>query len=116
MKSTRSWAAAAAMLALTGSAQAALVSLDFAGSTAWRPPDIREYAALFGTYGDLAQVGEFMDVQASYYWSGTEVSGGIVAWAFAPTFGQAALSTFQTSCLAAVAVRSGDVITPVPEP
>jgi len=153
MKLLKSLAAAAAMVALTGAAQAALVSLGngtvkdtntnliwlqdwnvnglanwatqknwaettldgFAGSNDWRLPEISEYGALFGAYGNLTQVMEFTNVRLSVYWSGTEVAPGAGAWVFDP--GQGVLGGIgQVLPFFAVAVRPGDVATSVPEP
>jgi hypothetical protein len=151
MKLLKSLAAAAAMVALTGAAQAALVSLgngtvrdtntnliwlqnwnvngaqnwstqkgwadslDFASSTDWRLPEISEYGALFTAYGNLTQVAEFTNVQPDFYWSGTEISPGILAWYFNPDFGFQS-DAFQTNQFSAVAVHPGDVAASVPEP
>jgi len=150
----KSLAAAAAMVALTGAAQAALVlqsnglevldtntnliwlqnwnlngravwatqktwaetALDgFAGSNEWRLPEISEYGALFTAYGDLTQETEFTDVQRDYYWSGTEVTPGFLAWYFLPVNGFQS-GDFQYFQFFAVAVRPGDVAASVPEP
>lgn len=153
MKFTKSWLAAAAMVALTGAAQGALVSLgdgtvkdtdtnliwlqnwnlnglaadwntqkawaeglDFAGSTDWVLPEISEYRALFRSYGDVMNSSlPFTNVQADYYWSGTERTAGVSAWLWNADF------STQTSILQdfrsyAVAVRPGDVTASVPEP
>ena len=154
MKLLKSLAVAAAMVALSGTAQAALVlqsnglevrdtntnliwlqnwnvngsanwasqknwaetTLDgFAGSNDWRLPEISEYVALFTAYGNLAQVTQFTNVQPVFYWSGTEISPGILAWGFNPDFGFQ-LDDVQGSQLFAVAVRPGDVAASVPEP
>jgi hypothetical protein len=151
MKVLKSLAAAAAMVALSGAAQAALVSLgngtvrdtntnliwlqdwnvngaknwstqkgwadslDFASSTDWRLPEISEYGALFTAYGNLTQVAEFTNVQPGVYWSGTEISPGLVAWLFYPDNGLQG-GDFQGNQFSAVAVRPGDVAASVPEP
>ena len=153
MKLLKSLAAAAAMVALTGAAQAALDSLGngtvrdtntnliwlqnwnvngianwgaqktwaettldgFAGSNEWRLPEISEYGALLTAYGDLTLRAEFANVQPGFYWSGTEVVPGIVAWTFVPDVGLQ-LVGFQDFQFFAVAVRPGDVAASVPEP
>ena len=150
MKTLKTWAAAA-LLALSGTAQAELVSLgdgtvkdtntnliwlqdwhvngfqnwspqkawaeslDFAGSTEWRLPEISEYGALFNAYGNLTQVGEFKNVQF-VYWSGTEYAAPTGAWGFVSGSGQQLGYDLLNHRHAAVAVRRGDVATPVPEP
>jgi len=154
MKLLKSLAVAAAMVALSGTAQAALVlqsnglevrdtntnliwlqnwnvngsanwasqknwaetTLDgFAGSNDWRLPEISEYGALFTAYGNLTQVAEFTNVQPGFYWSGTEVAAGIIAWGFNPNVGFQSVGS-QDLQLFAVAVRPGDVAASVPEP
>jgi hypothetical protein len=76
-------ATAAGLVALAGSAQAALVSLGdgtvkdtntnltFAGSSDWELPEISEYAALFSAYGKLTTVTAFTNVQSGHCWSDT---------------------------------------------
>ena len=153
MKVLKSLAAAAAMVALSGTAQAALVSLGngtvrddntnliwlqnwnvngfanwgaqktwaettldgFAGSNQWRLPEISEYGALFSDYGNLTRVTQFTNVQPGTYWSGTELSPGILAWHFNPVNGFQSF-TFQEVQFFAVAVRPGVVAASVPEP
>lgn len=152
MKTLRTWAAAAAILAVSGTTQAALVNLgdgtvkddltnliwlqdwsvnglndwgaqkawaesyDFAGSTDWRLPSIDEFVALYGEYGSItSDLLPFTDVRVFGYWTGTEVVPGDTARLFSPITGTQNVG-FQQTELYAVAVRSGGVATPVPEP
>ena len=155
MKFTKSWAAAAATVALMGTAQAALVlqanglevldtntnliwlkdwnknnrhdwitqkawaetTLDgFAGSNDWVLPSISQYVGLFTAYGNLTSVSQFLNVQSSYYWSGTEYAPlTAYAWIFGSAGGNQAADV-KTDALYAVAVRPGDVAASVPEP
>ena len=153
MSNLKIWAAAAAMVALTGASQAALVSNPdgtvtdtntnliwlqnwnvnglqnwptqkawaetgpdgFAGSNDWVLPSISEYADLFTAYGNLTLVPQFTNVQSDFYWSGTELTPGILARYFRPDTGRQ-FDDFQSNRFFAVAVRPGDVAASVPEP
>lgn len=89
---------------------------DFAGSTDWRLPEITEYAALFGAYGDLTAMTNFTNVQFNGYWSGTEYARDPnMAWAFEPSGGGQDWVP-KSVAFYAVAVRPGDVTGSVPEP
>lgn len=158
MNAMKCWVAAAAMVTLTGAAQAELVdlgdgtvkdtktnliwmknwqaqalqpleqpwkyqknwadSLNFAGSTDWRLPEISEYRALYAAYGDLTTYEDpatntkpFDLVHFLPYWSGT-VEGSYEAWAFAMSSGTELLGSLEYSETLATAVRAA----PVPEP
>ena len=157
MKLSKIWAAAAAMVALSGAAQAGLVlqsngvevldtdtnllwlydwnssgkknwgdaklwaaGLTVGGATAgdWRLPDIGEYADLWTDVGSSLSglQSKFTGVQSFYYWSGTEYAPNpFNAWDFY-TPGGFQNHALKASGLYAVAVRPGDVATPVPEP
>jgi len=58
---------------------------------------------------------QFDGVQASFYWSSTELNPGVDAWAFDTTFGLMS-DGYEDSPIYAVAVRPGDVAYSVPEP
>lgn len=151
MSRTKSWAAAAAVLATACTAHAALVTngdgtvtdtttnliwlqnwnvngaqdwatqkawadnLNFAGSSDWALPSITDYTTLFNDVGDVATLGVFTNVLLDAYWSGTEISPGILAWHFLPATGAQNGALVQER-LRAVAVRPVDVTSPVPEP
>jgi len=88
--------------------------LEFAGSTDWRLPEVDEYVSLFASYGDLTNLAEFNNVQSAFYWSGTEFSSTF-SLVFRTRDGlNGALGKINS--LSAVAVRSGAVTSPVPEP
>ena len=66
-------------------------------------------------YG-LVNTGPFTNFQANGYWSGTEYAPDAKnAWFFATRFGNQDISS-KTNFMYALAVRSGNVAAPVPEP
>jgi hypothetical protein len=87
---------------------------NFADSTDWVLPSISQYADLFTAYGNLTLVPQFMNVQPDGYWSGTEFTPGITAWAFSSVTGNQS-NRDEDDRFFAVAVRPGDVAeVPVP--
>ena len=111
-----------------GSAQAlaASVGLAASGLTGWVLPTgdggapagaLNQYLSIWNSAGSsfAALLGQFDDVQADSYWSGTVFAPNpSVAWSFAGNGGQSDDS--QLVSLFAVAVHPGDVAAPIPEP
>jgi hypothetical protein len=65
----------------------------------------------------LVNTGPFSNMQTYYYWSGTpEVDDDERVWAFNFGVGYQSIDSWRLGRDYAVAVRNGDVLTPVPEP
>ena len=105
-----------------GEAKTWAAGLTVGGAAAgdWRLPEIAEFADLWanpdiGSSGP-GLYGEFANVQSNFYWSGTEdaASPGR-AWTFLTLDGSHHVLG-KLNVLYAVAVRTGDVAAPVPEP
>ncbi|MCV2360005.1 FxDxF family PEP-CTERM protein [Paucibacter sp. TC2R-5] len=91
--------------------------LTFAGSSDWELPTIYQYIELRTAYGGnlTSNTLPFKNVQ-SYYWSSTGYGSGTAnAWNFGTT-GDFQYGFSKNGNFAAVAVRTGDVSAPVPEP
>ena len=79
--------------------------------------------AYYDTNGDaqavygLTNTGSFQNMQSGYHWLGTEYAPSVAgdAWYFVTNVGNQSASS-KNSLLYAMAVHSGDVMAPVPEP
>ena len=119
------WSATAA----AGSAQALAASAGAAQTafTGWLLPTgdrdsvagaLNQYLSIWSDVGSslVDLQAQFDDVQAFFYWSGTEYAPvPVSAWLFSTTGGSQNLGVKSTA-LYAVAVRPGDVTASVPEP
>jgi PEP-CTERM motif len=89
--------------------------LTFAGASDWTLPSQDQFVTLFAEHGDLTVTGiPFENIRNARYWSGTEKTPGLDAWAFRPSTGAFTSPTEDTQ-LFAVAVHAGNVAA-VPEP
>lgn len=89
--------------------------LVFAGSSDWRLPEIGEYRTLHDEFGSLIALGAFNNPRFGLYWSGTATWPGH-GWVIDIGGGYPLSSPNPSYKLFAVAVRSGDVASPLPEP
>lgn len=90
-------------------------ALTFAGASDWSLPSQDQFITLFAENGDLTITGiPFQNIRNARYWSSTEKTPGLDAWAFRPSTGAFTSPTVDTQ-LYAVAVHLGNVAA-VPEP
>jgi hypothetical protein len=89
-------------------------SLVFAHSSEWHLPTIDQFIDLFAEFGDPTFRLPFTNVWPGYYWSGT-VAFSSAPFTFFPHYGSVS-TDIQDAAHFAVAVRTGEVTTAVPEP
>jgi MYXO-CTERM domain-containing protein len=100
----------------TGSSELAHMYYVTLGNLAFCPPGDADCNPAPQAGWGLTNTAEFLDMQSSFYWSGTEYAPDrSSAWTFNTSFGFQGVED-KGNALYAVAVRPGDVAAAVPEP